>query len=52
VAAAITVALLALLSDGVFALLQRLLVPWRRTARHETDAIVAVDEPLSVNPAS
>jgi osmoprotectant transport system permease protein len=41
VAAAITVALLALLADAVFALLQRLLVPWRAPPGRRADATVA-----------
>lgn len=43
-AAAILVAALALLVDGAFALLQRLLVRWRRPAGRHADATVAADE--------
>jgi hypothetical protein len=35
-----------LLADGGFALLQRLLVPWRRRPGRDADATVAADEPL------
>jgi osmoprotectant transport system permease protein len=48
-AGALTVMALALLTDGVFALAQRLLVPWRRPAGRMDDATVTGEE--AVPPA-
>lgn len=48
-AGALTVMALALLTDGVFALAQRLLVPWRRPAGRTDDATVTGEE--AVPPA-
>ncbi len=42
-AAAIAVALLALVTDGLFAVAQRVLVPWRRPVGRTADATVAAD---------
>jgi osmoprotectant transport system permease protein len=42
-AGAIAVALLALLTDALFALAEQRLVPWRRTARRRQDVTVAAD---------
>jgi osmoprotectant transport system permease protein len=44
-AAAITVILLALLTDAVFALAERRLVPWRRPAGRHADVTVTAPEP-------
>jgi osmoprotectant transport system permease protein len=44
-AAAITVILLALLTDAVFALAERRLVPWRRPAGRQADVTVTAPEP-------
>jgi osmoprotectant transport system permease protein len=49
-AAAILVALLALLSDGLFALLQRVLVPWRATPGRQADATVIAEEAVAATP--
>jgi osmoprotectant transport system permease protein len=51
-AAAITVAALALLVDGAFALLQRRALPWRRTPGRQADAIVAARPAGPADPAA
>jgi osmoprotectant transport system permease protein len=45
-AAAILVITMALLFDALFAVAQRVLVPWRRRPGHDDDVIVAADEPV------
>jgi osmoprotectant transport system permease protein len=47
-ASAILVALLALLADALFALLQRLLVPWQRPAGRRADTTVTAEEAPAV----
>jgi osmoprotectant transport system permease protein len=51
-AGALAVALLALATDGVFAVAQRVLVPWRRPPRRTEDATVAGEEGLAAVPGA